>query len=38
MEMSLREQKGFTVEIRISQTYNLKAAGLSEDARDLGYL
>lgn len=36
MDNSLREQRGFVVEIRISETYNLKAAGLSEDARDLG--
>lgn len=36
MEMGLREQRGCAVEIRISKTYNLKAAGLSEDARDLG--
>ena len=36
MGKSLREQRGCIVEIRISKTYNLKAAGLSEDARDLG--
>lgn len=36
MGKSLREQRGCIVEIRISKTYNLKEAGLSEDARDLG--
>lgn len=36
MGKSLREQRGCVIEIRISETYNLKAAGLSEDARDLG--
>lgn len=36
MSKNLREQRGCVVEIRVSKTYNLKAAGLSEDARDLG--
>lgn len=36
MGNSLREQRGCVVELRISKTYNLNAAGLSEDARDLG--
>lgn len=38
MENELQIQRGRTVEIKVSKTCNLKAAGISEDSRDLGIL
>lgn len=38
MKNELQAQRGRVVEIKVSKTYNLKQAGVSEDPRDLGVL
>lgn len=38
MQNGLQAQRGRVVEVKVSKTYNLKEAGISEDPRDLGVL